>query len=291
MQELEPDPLIVMLTRLGNEHELGKLRESYNQKNLRNFTIFAFIYLALALFLTLLGLLYGDGWMTLFEIGIFFPLVFFGARPLFTYAHEWEATLHRYEYGLAQLRYHRGELVHTDVIHWQDIAMIWHKIQFVQVIWHFCRLQRHDGTIFIDQNLAFPIRRGWLVASEGFDLVDCVEKEVQRVLWPGILDAYQQGQSIAFGMLTVSQKGIQYKDKLLTWSELSSIRYARAQVMIIEMQLTNASKQKTKRWPLKITIPLKQVANLYTLRMLLAFVREQNTTAAFHIQGLGLDYL
>ena len=59
-----------------------------------------------------------------------------------------------------------------------------------------------------------------------------ITQEVNAVLWPRIQNLYQQGKTISFGPLTISQQGISTSKDQLPWDQVKSCTIANGRVVV-----------------------------------------------------------
>jgi hypothetical protein len=112
--------------------------------------------------------------------------------------------------GLAYVR--RGKAV---VIRWDDVAIVRQAITRVQYTFTVrkCTVQLHDGSKYTFNNALRNV--GQLITS--------IQQETTPRILERVSEAYEAGQSIPFGKLSVSQAGISRGNKTLPWDQVKSV--------------------------------------------------------------------
>ena len=133
-----------------------------------------------------------------------------------------------YQYGLV---FHKRNS--NDVIRWDQIAFVWHKVKKTTTTthntnpstgynttttststYHTYIVQRVDGANFVFDRTFSRLR----------ELGGTIEQEAARYLLPQAIAAYNAGHPIMFGKMSVSFSGVSDGRKMLSWSELKSIK-------------------------------------------------------------------
>jgi hypothetical protein len=136
--------------------------------------------------------------------------------------------VHVYENGLLFRKRDRN-----DVIRWDQITFVWHKVNKTTTtntttnpstgyttttrstrIDHSYIVQRTDGVKFVFDNTFSRLR----------ELGKTIEQESARYLYPQAVAAYNAGQALVFGKMSVSRSGLSDGRKTLSWNELKSIK-------------------------------------------------------------------
>lgn len=120
--------------------------------------------------------------------------------------------------SISSVTYNRaGQVSKSAVVRGRDVGFIDH---FVSTTYkddpptpayrtHHYRLRWHDGTRI----------KGWTTWATLF------EKKRLPFLLAQIRAMYQSGQPLSFGVLGLSQEGIRYRDRLLPWRDLQSLKF------------------------------------------------------------------
>ena len=136
--------------------------------------------------------------------------------------------MHVYENGLLFCQRYR-----TDVIRWDQVAFVWHRVKKTTTtntttnpstgytsnitstrVNHTYIVQRADGATFVfDQTF-----------SHLKELGKTIEQEAARSLYPRAVAAYNAGQILVFGTISVGMAGLSDGRKMLSWNELKSIK-------------------------------------------------------------------
>jgi hypothetical protein len=123
------------------------------------------------------------------------------------------------ETGIASLKYKASGEVRRDLVRWDEIASIWDDIRlhsnvddgnYTTIRY---RLQRHDGSL---------LPRVWT------SYIALFKERTLPLLLPPALAAYQGGQLVRFGPLSLSQAGLAYKERTLPWEECEGIALDKA---------------------------------------------------------------
>lgn len=133
-----------------------------------------------------------------------------------------------YQYGLV---FHMRNS--NDVIRWDQITYVWHMVKksttttrntdpstgyttttASTTTYHTYAVQRVDGANFVFGRTFSHLR----------ELGKTIEQEAARYLLPQAIAAYNAGHPIMFGKISVSFTGVNDGRKMLSWSELKSIK-------------------------------------------------------------------
>lgn len=116
----------------------------------------------------------------------------------------------------------------TDAIRWDQVEAVWQRVTRrtsygIQVaITHLYTLRRNDGATFkFDDHLGNVAALGNTIVSE-----------TARLLWPRCIAAYQAGQTVAFGQISLNQQGVSKGKELLPWQEVREINVNRGFIVI-----------------------------------------------------------
>jgi hypothetical protein len=133
-----------------------------------------------------------------------------------------------YQHGLV---FHKRNS--NDVIRWDQIAYVWHMVKkstttthntnpstgyttttASTTTYHTYVVQRFDGANFVFDPTFSHLR----------ELGKTIEQEAARYLLPQAIASYNAGHPIMFGKMSVSFSGVSDGRKMLSWSELKSIK-------------------------------------------------------------------
>ena len=116
------------------------------------------------------------------------------------------------------LLYLHGKI--TDAIRWDQVEAVWQRVVrrssfgIKGVEAHLYTLRRNDGATFkFDDHLDNVAALGNTIVSETASL-----------LWSRSIAAYQAGQTVAFGRLSLNQQGVSYGKVLLPWQQVKGIQ-------------------------------------------------------------------
>jgi hypothetical protein len=170
-------------------------------------------------FPTILGLVFPLFGLVFLLIGVVIIVKAFLNRNL---------RVHVHVHGLVFLKRNSN-----DVIRWDQIAFVWHKVKKTTTTtsntnpstgytttttstttYHTYTVQRADGAKFVFDRTFSRLR----------ELCKTIEQESARYLLPQTIAAYNAGQPIMFGKMSVRFSGLSDGKKTLPWSELKSIK-------------------------------------------------------------------
>jgi hypothetical protein len=125
-------------------------------------------------------------------------------------------------------------------LRWDQIQTVWHKItQGRSSTTHSFTVQRTDG-----QSFKLPY-----MLKDILNLGTTIENEVARVRMPGTIAAYQAGQTINFGAITVDTRGISNGRKLIPWPEAGRLAIKNGNLLLDRMGRTTALSVKSAAVP------------------------------------------
>jgi hypothetical protein len=136
-----------------------------------------------------------------------------------------------------------------------QFKILLYVIPVARIVRHIYTVRRRDGT-----SLVF---RDSLRGVEA--LGDRVSSETAHSLFPRARDAYQAGEQVAFGDLTVSKQGVGSKGKTLPWTEFQSVEVVKGVVKI---------QQRGKRFSWA-SVPVRKVPNMLLFLNLLASIQRE----------------
>lgn len=117
----------------------------------------------------------------------------------------------------------------TDPILWDDIVSVWHHgvtTYFSAIIpmgtEHWYSIQLNNGKTFSFDDKFTNIEK----------LGETIQQEVTGRIFPYALAAFQAGENVSFGALSVSQAGITKDGKALPWKQISSVEVTEGTIHI-----------------------------------------------------------
>ena len=104
----------------------------------------------------------------------------------------------------------------TIAIRWDDVEAVWQAVRKVQYTFtvHTCTLRLRDGTRYTFNNALRQADR----------LIQTIQQQVTPRILARAQEAYDAGQTVPFGKLSVSQAGIYRGSALLPWDQVGSIK-------------------------------------------------------------------
>ena len=149
-----------------------------------------------------------------------------------------------YENGLVRLR---GKTV--KVTRWDDIDAVWQQItrNYYNGVYtgttYVYTIQTRNGEKFKITNVYKDVE----------SLGNIMQSEVTKRLLPPMVRAYQSGQTVSFGKLSLSPQGLIYKDKQLAWNEIKDLKIDRGYISV---------KKEGGRWSNWASVSAASVPNL-----------------------------
>jgi hypothetical protein len=112
--------------------------------------------------------------------------------------------------GLAYTR--RGK---TDVIHWDDVATVLQAITRMQHTFTVrkCTVQLQDGSKYTFNNTLRNVEQ----------LINTIQQQITPRILERVDEAYEAGQAVPFGKLSISQAGISKGSKTLPWDQVKRV--------------------------------------------------------------------
>jgi hypothetical protein len=272
---------------LTHRHQLGSLRTTYDLARERYCGyIFGIVFSSLFFlpFFFLLPAILSNTGIISYSL-LLFALIFPGGglfmiiRIVVVWInghHRRGSSLLLYTYGLLLLQYQKKQLVSFDVLHWQDVALIWHEVHQKSgaeesgAIIDIYKIQNKQGALFGGNALQF----GEDLELEMGKLGKIVEQETLPYLWPSTVDSYQRGLSVPFGTISLSFDGIHYGGQLLPWQAVKEVHYN------WKITIKQQSDGMFSSWA---KISDKEVPNIHLLYALLDFIRNQQGPTPFSL--------
>lgn len=128
--------------------------------------------------------------------------------------------IHVYSCPGGLLYQHSGK---TEAIRWDQVESFWRRVvkTYSSGIYtgttHRYKLRRADGAIFtFNDNIHNVVALGNTIASE-----------TTRALWPRYMAAYQAGQTLFFGKISLNQQGASKGKQVLPWSQVKELQVSR----------------------------------------------------------------
>ena len=154
-------------------------------------------------------------------------------------------TVEVYEHGLVRVK---GKNV--KVTRWDDINAVWQRItrNYYNGIYtgttYVYTIQTKNGEKFKITNVYKDIEA----------LGNSIQSEVTKRLLPPMVRAYQNGQTVSFGKLSLNPQGLIYKDKQLAWNEIKDLKIERGFISV---------KKEGGRWFNWASVSAANVPNLF----------------------------
>jgi hypothetical protein len=154
-------------------------------------------------------------------------------------------TVEVFEHGLVRIK---GKKVRAT--RWDDISAVWQQItrNYYNGIYtgttYIYTIQTKTGEKFKITNVYKDIEA----------LGNTIQSEVTKRLLPPMVLAYQSGQTVSFGKLSLSPQGLIYKDKHLGWNEIKDLKIERGYISV---------KKEGGRWFNWASVSAASVPNLF----------------------------
>jgi len=155
------------------------------------------------------------------------------------------------------LRTRRGQV---EVVRWEQIAAFWQAVtkRYTNGIYtgttHLYTLQRIDGV-----TLKFNDTLGKVEA-----LGNAIQREVTRVQLPKYIYAYNAGNTITFGPISINQQGVSNGKELLPWSQNKGIEVRRGIVSV----------KKEGKWLNWSSVGVPRIPNFYVFMALVDYAQK-----------------
>ena len=216
-QHMTDDPL-----SLGTQHQLGTHRATYKPPTTASqiilWSIFFLLFLGIALWAMIetVGVyFYHIPWLIVLGGAIVFVIIALHVYRIRNVIQNRTQSVFVYDDGLINV-WHTS----LQVIYWQRVQAVWHKVTEIRlqqgsIYAHVYTVSCTDGTKlkFYENTVRNMLQLGKLI-----------EEETAHYLFPAILNAYQVGQPVVFGSLTMTREGLSYRSKMLLWGEVKSIK-------------------------------------------------------------------
>jgi hypothetical protein len=107
----------------------------------------------------------------------------------------------------------------TEAIRWDMVESFWQYVvrRYSYGIktgsTHLYTIRRNDGVTFKFNDQLYNVEA----------LGNIIAREITRVLWPRYFAAYQAGQSLPFGSISLNQQGVSNGKELLLWPQVKEI--------------------------------------------------------------------
>jgi len=115
---------------------------------------------------------------------------------------------------------HHGK---TDAIRWDQVEAFWQRVvrrssYGIQAgTSHLYTIRRNDGTMFKFNDQLYNVEA----------LGNTIARETTRLLYPRFIAAYQAGQTVTFGPISLNQRGVSNGKELLPWQQVKEITFKR----------------------------------------------------------------
>lgn len=156
------------------------------------------------------------------SLGIF--LGFFGGAVMFIALalNTKRTSIYLYTQGLILTSKSGPEVYRWDQIGGLRDKIVKRKVRTYRVTAHSYSIRRFDGQQAVLSDHIPRMKELWPIITQ----------EVNAVLWPRIQSLYQQGKTISFGSLTISQQGISTSKDRLPWDQVKSCTIANGRVVV-----------------------------------------------------------
>lgn len=146
----------------------------------------------------------------------------------------------------------------TDAFRWDQIESMWQMI-----------VKRYTNGIYTGTYHKYTVRRKdgvQVVFNDRFanveDLGNAISRAITNLLFPQVVAAYNAGQTITFGDLSISLQGVSNGRELLPWSQIKEMGVKQGVVTV----------RKEGKWLSWSTIRASQVPNIFVFMALVNYV-------------------
>lgn len=160
--------------------------------------------------------------------------------------------------GLIQTRFDQ-----RDVCRWDDIAAVWQYVvkRYYNGVYtgtnHTYTVQKRDGTKMKFNDTLKNVEQ----------LGNTIQEEVARRLLPSAIAAYNRGETVAFGKLSLNTRGLAWGDKILSWGEVQGVQINKGYISV----------KKQGKWLNWVKISVAQIPNLLVALTLMDRIIGLNT--------------
>jgi hypothetical protein len=115
----------------------------------------------------------------------------------------------------------------TEIIRWDDVKAAWQDITEdtdTGTIIHVYTVDCNDGRKYVFKDTLVDVE----------ELGNAIQRESARRMLPRVLEAYDAGQTIPFGKLSISQAGITQGKETLPWEQVKRVRPSHGLITIEE---------------------------------------------------------
>ena len=225
---------------------LGRLQGRFVAKSAPFFAIIGIVMMFLA---ALVGAQYFTTTSKVMdrEPMLIFAIIFgvLGALPVRSWLMRGGKVIEVYERGLARIQGKQVKLTRWDEIDavWQRITRYYHNGRYTGTT-NVYTIQVKNGGRFSVTNIYKDIEA----------LGQIIQSEVTKRLLPLLAHAYQSGQTINFGKLSLNTQGLIFKDKQLPWNQIKDLKIERGYISV---------KQEGGRWFNWAQVTADTVPNLF----------------------------
>lgn len=200
-------------------HDLGQLVTVYKPRFSNPFFILVIALLIAAIDVAAVVALYYAGWVVYYLFAIPVIAIVWAANALFNF----NLRVYLFANGFIRTRGQRGEAVR-----WDQVQAIWEKVtqtyytRTLMYTAHMYTVQRSDGKV-LKQGRGLQNSR---------DMGLRMMREIRKVLLPTVRTAYEAGQTLSFGPISVNMQGLSRGKELIPWSEVGSITLKQGTVCV-----------------------------------------------------------
>jgi hypothetical protein len=255
MQQVQQAPSITSTGMLGSPVAAYKPRSARRTLSLVGGFVLC-VAGGFAMLYSGMGRVPSDDRIPIILLGVF--LAFIGWAVIETWIRAWGLSAQVYTDGFIRTRFNQQE-----ICRWDDIVAVWQYVvkRYYNGVYtgttHTYTIQKRDGTkLKFDDTLGNVEQLG-----------NTIQEEVARRLLPLAIAAYNRGEPVPFGKLSLSGQGLSWGDKTLPWSEVQGVQ-------INKGYLTVKKQGKWLRWA---NISVSQIPNLLVALTLIDRIVGLNT--------------
>jgi hypothetical protein len=181
----------------------------------------------------------------LFIVGVIFLLVAGGG--IINWLREYKVDI--YEQGFIY-----STAFETVNVHWEDVIAVWQAKRV---------RQRNGPTTSATYTVLLKNKKKFIIDSERFKnpegLGDAIQKEVTRCLMPKYFQLLKSGDTVDFGKLKLSRRGISNLKETIPWSQVRDVR--------VNLGMINVNKDG--KWLVLSSVYAHEIPNLYVFLTLI----------------------
>lgn len=205
-------------SQLAESYQLGSFKAMYQPTFPNLLAVIGFVIGFTILDLILATVIYNSGYIA--PMLYILPIAMIVSVPMVIAYRIAYRNLRVYTFTNGLVRAKGGQ---ADVVRWDHVEAVWQNIlRMYATTNHTYTVRRGDGATFKFSSVLRNIAH----------LGQTVQQEVTRVLLPRAIAAYNAGNALLFGTLSVSVQGISHGRETLVWNQVQGVEVKRGYVAV-----------------------------------------------------------